>query len=208
MGEGGLSFFAPVAVYVSTASGTETHPSSEHLGSLALCFRTSASNAAAPTDIYACLRENGDRQRGCYGHIEGCMPSSVPIQCKYASWSSMAVIRCKTTHCLSPPSAPGGHDYRIPALDLSGDCDERPHLPLACKWRRDCPASQVLYLDIKSRRFLLQCPPLTTILQLSVARWGSSWRSSPLASMTNSQDEACRADVDKRHALSAVSDAS
>ena len=72
-------------------------------------------------------------------------------------------------HCLSPPSPPGGHSDRIPALDFSGDCDKRPHLPLACKWRHDCQAGQVLYLDIKSMRFLLQHPPLTTISLLSVA---------------------------------------
>ena len=38
----------PQLLYVSTASATQTHPSSEHLGSLALCFRISASSAAAP----------------------------------------------------------------------------------------------------------------------------------------------------------------
>ncbi|KAL5518058.1 hypothetical protein EMCRGX_G003729 [Ephydatia muelleri] len=40
--------------------GTQTHPSSEHLGSLALCFRTSASSAAAPTDMLASGRMQTD----------------------------------------------------------------------------------------------------------------------------------------------------
>eukprot|EP00731_Ephydatia_muelleri_P011203 Em0006g97a len=53
----------PQLPYVSTASGTQTHPSSEHLGSLAMYFRTSAISAAAPTDMLASGRmetDNGD----------------------------------------------------------------------------------------------------------------------------------------------------
>ena len=70
---------------------------------------------------------------------------------------------------LCPPSPPSGHGDRIPALDLSGDCDERPHLPLACKWR----VSQVLYLAIKSRK---QCqPPFTISLLIGVKMESVSW---------------------------------
>ena len=50
----------PQLPYVSTASGIQTHPSSEHLGSLALCFHTSASSAAAPTDMLASGRMETD----------------------------------------------------------------------------------------------------------------------------------------------------
>ena len=53
----------PQLPYVSTAGGIQNYPSSEHLGSLALCFRTSASSAAAPTDMLASGRmetDNGD----------------------------------------------------------------------------------------------------------------------------------------------------
>ena len=103
-------------------------------------------------------------------------------------------------HCLSPPSPPSGQDNRIPALDLPGDCDEKPHLPLACKWQCDCPAGQVLYLDIKSRRFLLQCSPPNHHFTAVCSSLGSRWRSSSVAGVTNSQDEACGSDMDKRRA--------
>ena len=63
-GEGVVSFLAQVTIYVSTVSGTQTHPSSERLGSLAVF----SSNAAVPTDMLASGRIVG-------GHIEGNMPS-------------------------------------------------------------------------------------------------------------------------------------
>ena len=42
------------------------------------------------------------RQKGCDGHIKGGMPSSIPILYQYVSWSSTAMIRCKTTAFLHP----------------------------------------------------------------------------------------------------------
>ena len=56
--------------------------------------------------------------------------------------------------------------------------------------------------------FPLQYPPLTTISLLSVAHERQDGGPVPVARVTNSQDEACGADVDKRHALSAGVDAS
>ena len=44
-------------------------------------------------------------------------------------------------------------------------------------------------------------PSLTIISLRSVTHWGPRWRSSPVAGVTNSQDEACRADIDKRRCL-------
>ena len=49
----------PQFPYVSTARGIHTHPSSEHLGSFALCFLASASSAAAPSDKLAAVRMEG-----------------------------------------------------------------------------------------------------------------------------------------------------
>ena len=50
-----VSASLPQLQYVSTVST----PSSEHLGSLALCFHTSASSAAAPTDMLAIAQGHG-----------------------------------------------------------------------------------------------------------------------------------------------------
>ena len=43
----------PQFPYISTARGTHTHPSSLHLGSLALCLRVSADRAAKPDVMHA-----------------------------------------------------------------------------------------------------------------------------------------------------------
>ena len=63
-------------MYVSTASGTQTHPSSEHLGSLALCFCTSASSAAAPTDMLASGRMETDKGDVTVTSKAACLPLS------------------------------------------------------------------------------------------------------------------------------------
>ena len=187
----------PQLPYVSTASGTQTHPSSEHLGSLALCFRTSASSAAAPTDMLASGRMETDNEDVTVTSKAACLPlSQSNVVCQLVECGCDQVL----DHCLSPPSPPSGQDNRIPALDLPGDCDERPHLPLVCKWQCDCPAGQVLYLDIKSRRFLLQCSPPNHHFTAVCSSLGSRWRSSLVAGVTNSQDEACGSDMDKRRA--------
>ena len=119
--------------YVSTASGTQTHPSSEHVGSLVLCFHTSVSSAAGPTDMLA-----SGRLTGCYGHIErrlrGFLCPNPKQVCQLVEYS------CDQAGVRPLPSPRDGHGNRIPALDLSGDYDERPHLPLACKWQRDSSA--------------------------------------------------------------------
>ena len=155
--------------YVSTASGTQTHPSSEHvgslvlcfhtsapssehLGSLVLCFRTSASSAAGSTDMLA-----SGRLTGCYGHIErrlrGFLCPNPKQVCQLVEYS------CDQAGVRPLPSPRGGHGNRIPALDLSGDYDESHISPLLASGN----VIQVLYLDIKSRRFLLQYPTLTTM---------------------------------------------
>ena len=71
-GEGGVSFCAPDTM----ASGTHTHPSSEHLGSLALCFRTSASSAAAPTNMLVLERMETDKGDVTVTSKATCLPLS------------------------------------------------------------------------------------------------------------------------------------
>ena len=66
----------PQLPYVSTASGTQTHPSSEHLGSLALCFRPSASSAAAPTDMLDSGRMETDKGDVTVTSKAACFPLS------------------------------------------------------------------------------------------------------------------------------------
>ena len=83
-----MSFLASVTLCLHSKWDTN-HPSSEHLGTLALHFLTSAFNAQRP----GCLRENGGRQRGCDSDIKACMTSSAPIKGKYVSQMSMAVIK-------------------------------------------------------------------------------------------------------------------
>eukprot|EP00731_Ephydatia_muelleri_P011563 Em0006g457a len=68
-------------------SGIQTHPSSEHLGSLALCFRTSASSAAAPTDMLASGRMETDNGDVTVTSKAACLPLS-HFQSKFL-WSGV-----------------------------------------------------------------------------------------------------------------------
>eukprot|EP00731_Ephydatia_muelleri_P011403 Em0006g297a len=49
---------------VSTANGTQVHPSSKHLGSLATCLRDSAATAAAPA-----VEQDSSRMEGLSGDV-------------------------------------------------------------------------------------------------------------------------------------------
>ena len=66
----------PQLPYVSTASGTQTYPSSEHLGSLTLCFRTSASSTAALTDLLVSGRMETDNGYVTVTSKAACLPLS------------------------------------------------------------------------------------------------------------------------------------
>ena len=76
-GEGSLGFPSPVSICLHRKlRGIHTQPSSEHLGSFALCFLASASSAAAPSDKLAVVRMEGIKGEVTVMSRAACFPLS------------------------------------------------------------------------------------------------------------------------------------
>ena len=83
MRESILGFPPPVSI---SLYHKHTQPSSEHLGSFALCFLASASTTAAPSDKLAAVRIEGIKGEVTVMSRAACFP----IEDKYIRWPGTA----------------------------------------------------------------------------------------------------------------------